>query len=81
MAVPRSSGKLYRLFTMSVAFLAALASRGWGRIMIGIAIALFVALFGWGATYFGWDDPEGKVQLALAASFILGVFAGYRGKS
>ena len=33
---------------------------------IGIAIAMFIALFGWGSTYFGWSDPEGKVQLALA---------------
>jgi uncharacterized membrane protein YjjB (DUF3815 family) len=48
--------------------------------MVGIAIAVFVALFGWGATYFGWSDPEGKVQLALAASFILGVLSGYRGR-
>ncbi|HWU93185.1 MAG TPA: hypothetical protein VN106_08060 [Sphingomicrobium sp.] len=48
--------------------------------MVGVAIAAFVALFGWGATYFGWTDPDGKVQLALAASFILGVFAGYKGR-
>jgi hypothetical protein len=49
-------------------------------LMVGVAIAAFVALFGWGATYFGWTDPDGKVQLALAASFILGVFAGYKGR-
>lgn len=48
--------------------------------MVGVAIAAFVALFGWGSTYFGWTDPDGKVQLALAASFILGVFAGYKGR-
>ena len=49
--------------------------------MIGVAIALFVALFGWGSNYFGWSDPDGKVQLALAASFILGVISGFKGKS
>ena len=49
--------------------------------MVGIAIAVFVALFGWGSRYFGWSDPDGKVQLAMAASFILGVFSGYRGRS
>ena len=49
--------------------------------MVGIAIAVFVALFAWGSTYFGWSDPDGKVQLAMAASFILGVFSGYRGRS
>ena len=41
--------------------------------MIGLAIAMFIGLFGWGANYFGWDDPAGKVQLALATSFILGI--------
>ena len=41
--------------------------------LIGLAIAMFIALFGWGANYFGWDDPAGKVQLALATSFILGI--------
>ena len=48
--------------------------------MVGITIAMFVVLFGWGATYFGWSDPDGKVQLALAASFILGVLSGYKGR-
>jgi hypothetical protein len=49
--------------------------------MVGIAIAIFIALFGWGASYFGWSDPDHKVQLALAASFILGIMSGYRARS
>jgi uncharacterized membrane protein YjjB (DUF3815 family) len=49
--------------------------------MVGIAIAMFIALFGWGAGYFGWHDPEGKVQLALATSFILGCVSGYKTKN
>jgi hypothetical protein len=49
--------------------------------MVGIAIAIFIALFGWGGSYFGWSDPHHKVQLALAASFILGILSGYRAKS
>ncbi|MFL6751688.1 MAG: hypothetical protein ACJ8FL_00440 [Sphingomicrobium sp.] len=49
--------------------------------IVGIAIAMFVALFGWGARYFGWSDPAGKVQLALFASFILGVLSGYKTRS
>ena len=53
---------------------------GEGR-MVGIAIAMFIALFGWGARYFGWEDPDGKVKLALATSFILGIIGGYRVKS
>jgi hypothetical protein len=49
--------------------------------MVGIAIAMFVMLFGWGARYLGWDDPDGKVQLALATCFILGVVTGYKGRT
>jgi len=49
--------------------------------MIGIAIALFIAVFGWGSYYFGWSDPDGKVQLALVACYILGVITGFKGKS
>ena len=49
--------------------------------MIGVAIAMFIALFGWGSAYFGWSDPDGKVQLALAGCFILGVITGFKGKS
>ena len=43
----------------------------------GIAIAMFVALVGFGSNYFGWSDPNGKVQLALLTSFILGCVASY----
>lgn len=46
-----------------------------------IAIAMFVALVGFGGKYFGWSDPDGKVQLALITSFILGVVGGYRARS
>ena len=48
--------------------------------MVGLAIAIFVALFMWGGRYFGWGDPEGKVQLALFTSFVLGVVSGYKAK-
>lgn len=54
---------------------------GEGIPMIGVSIALFIAVFGWGSTYFGWSDPDGKVQLALAATFILGAITGFKGKS
>lgn len=49
--------------------------------MVAVAAMLFVALFGWGADYFQWSDPDGKVQLALAASFILGAICGFKTKS
>lgn len=48
--------------------------------VVGLAVAIFVALFGFGASYFGWSDPEGKIQLALATSFILGILSGYKAK-
>ena len=50
------------------------------RMVGGIAIAMFIALVGWGARYFGWDDPDGKVQLALVTAFILGIIGGYKAK-
>ena len=49
--------------------------------LIGLAVAMFVALVGWGAGYFGWHDPEGKVQLALFTSFVLGALCGYKTKA
>ena len=48
--------------------------------MVWLALAMFVALFGWGSHYFGWQDPMGKVQLGLFTSFILGVICGYKNK-
>jgi uncharacterized membrane protein YjjB (DUF3815 family) len=46
----------------------------------GIAIAMFIALVGWGSRYFGWSDPEGKIQLALITSFILGISGGFKAR-
>ena len=49
--------------------------------MVGaIAIAMFIARVGWGGRYFGWEDPTGKVQLALVTSFILGIIGGFRAR-
>ena len=49
--------------------------------MVGLAVAMFVALFAWGGRYFGWSDPDGKVQLALFSCFVLGVVSGYKTKN
>ncbi|HEX8841979.1 MAG TPA: hypothetical protein VF757_06730 [Sphingomicrobium sp.] len=49
--------------------------------VVGIATAMFIALFAWGERYFGWDDSSGKIQLALATSFILGIISGYKSRS
>ena len=45
-----------------------------------IAIAMFVALVGFGGKYFGWEDPDGKIQLAMICSFIFGIIGGYKAK-
>lgn len=85
MAARADSGKLYAPFTLighnRVALARAFRWR-WGGIHMvgGLAIAMFVALVGWGATYFGWSDPDGKVQLALATTFILGVISGFKAR-
>ena len=75
------SGKLYASFTLFGQNGHAPVSVRGGFRMVGIAIAIFIALFGWGGSYFGWSDPYHKVQLALAASFILGILSGYRARS
>jgi hypothetical protein len=46
----------------------------------GLALAMFIALFGWGGQYFHWSDPSGKIQLALVTSFILGAVASYKAR-
>ena len=48
--------------------------------MVGIAGAMFVALFGWGDSYFGWDDATGKIQMALFTAFVLGAVSGYKSR-
>lgn len=49
--------------------------------MVALATLMFVALFGFGETYFGWSDPEGKIRLAMFTTFVLGVVAGYKTRS
>jgi hypothetical protein len=49
--------------------------------MVGaIAIVMFVGLVGFGSRYFGWSDPDGKIQLALITSFILGIIGGFKAR-
>ncbi len=46
--------------------------------MVALATLMFMGLFGFDASYFGWSDPEGKVRLALFATFTLGIICGYK---
>jgi len=48
--------------------------------MVGLAIAMFIALFSFGGQYFGWEDTHGRIQLALFSAFIFGIICGYRVK-
>jgi hypothetical protein len=78
MASAARTGKLYRLFTLAAA--SCVDREGEISMLVGVAVAMFVAMFAWGSQYFGWSDPEGKVQLALFTSFILGIIGGYKAK-
>ena len=48
--------------------------------MVGICIAMVVALVAYGDKYFGWSDPGGEIQLAIVTTFVLGIICGYRVK-
>jgi hypothetical protein len=83
MAARARGGKFHGLFTLFGAFSRCREVSGVSegiRMVGGIAIAMFVALVGWGGRYFGWDDPSGKVQLALVTSFILGIIGGFKSR-
>lgn len=80
-----AASKFHALFTVFEAFeprAGQFFTGGWEEFSMvgGISIAMFVALVGWGGKYFGWDDPDGKVQLALVTSFILGVIGGFKSR-
>ena len=45
-----------------------------------LATAIFLGLFLVGPTYFGWQEPTGKVSIALLTTFLLGAVAGYKAK-
>ena len=49
--------------------------------MLGLALAMFIALFGFGGDLLGWSDPGGEVQLGLFMSFLFGIVCGYRNKA
>jgi hypothetical protein len=46
--------------------------------MMGLALGMFIGLFGFGAQMLGWSDPEGNVRLALFMAFLFGIICGYR---
>ncbi len=48
--------------------------------MVGLALALFVALYAFGHDLVGWQDPRGAVQLGLFMAFIFGIVCGYKAR-
>jgi hypothetical protein len=46
--------------------------------MLGIALVMFLGLFGFGEQLVGWSDPQGHVQFGIFVSFVLGIVCGYR---
>jgi hypothetical protein len=72
---------IYRVRGISATRRSVLHRPGKEFVMVGgIAIAMFVALVGFGGKYFGWSDPDGKVQLALVTAFILGIIGGFKSR-
>lgn len=49
--------------------------------MTGLALAMFIALFGFGHEFVGWTDPSGAVRLALFMAFLFGIICGYRARA
>lgn len=48
--------------------------------MVGLALAMFVALFGFGQEFLGWTDPRGSVKLGLFMAFLFGLVCGYKSR-
>ncbi|MBA3677577.1 MAG: hypothetical protein H0W74_09275 [Sphingosinicella sp.] len=46
--------------------------------MMGLALALFLALFVFCGEILGIHDSGGQMQLGLFASFLFGIICGYR---
>jgi hypothetical protein len=52
-----------------------------GANMVGLAAAMFVGLFAFGAQFFGWSQiAHEQLQLGLFLSFVLGIICGYKTK-
>lgn len=50
-------------------------------LMVGLALAMFIALFGFGDQLVGWHDPGGSIKLGLFMAFLFGIICGYRSSS
>ncbi len=49
--------------------------------MVGLAAAMFIALFAFGQEFLGWSSgTNNEVQMGLFIAFILGIVCGYKTK-
>lgn len=48
--------------------------------MAALALAMFIALFGFGEEILGSHIGQQQLQLAIFASFVFGIVCGYRTK-
>jgi hypothetical protein len=49
--------------------------------MVGLAAAMFVALFAFGHEFLGWSaSNNNEVQMGLFIAFVLGILCGYKTK-
>jgi hypothetical protein len=85
MAARRARGKLHGKFTPGAQLLCSPGDGARAGVqefggMAGLAMILFIALFAYGGSYFGWSDPQGWVQLSLVSAFIFGIICGFRVK-
>lgn len=46
--------------------------------MMGLALAMFLALFVFSTEILGISDTSGQLQLGLFAAFLFGIICGYR---
>lgn len=79
MAAAGTAQAIYRLFTGGCD-LRWIGAHGVAR-MTGLALAMFIALFGFGHELVGWNDPGGSVKLGLFMAFLFGIICGYRSKA
>ena len=49
--------------------------------MVGLALVMFIALFGFGDQLVGWHDTSGTIKLGLFMAFLFGIICGYRSSS
>jgi hypothetical protein len=72
---------LAQAFTGCLRAFVMIAGESLESFMVGLALAMFLGLFAFGAQLMGWSDPNGQVQLGIFMSFLFGIICGYKVRS